>query len=278
MITKITKHEIYIILTTFILAFLVIVFFWTLNRGETPAYTSKQTPQLNHTLTPADSANPADSAKNEKTSLQAEESSINHKGLAKLTEPTTVKTLVLGDAVAESLGASNKDELGWHALVSKGLGDKYPGHFQWLFKTTADAALNTVTASAPEVTEDIDLIILCLGRQDWPVVTTEDFRQKYEQLLLGLKAQSPNADVFLIVEPPVKNTANNNKFFPYRQVIIELGKKHQLPVIDEWTAFINHPAPLAELLADGVNPNDKGYRVFADEVLKEFEGHLLGLY
>lgn len=102
-----------------------------------------------------------------------------------------------------------------------------------------------------------------------------EFKQKYEQLLVELKAKSPHADLFLVVEPPVKNAVENNKFSPYRKIILDLGLKHQLPVIGEWAAFINDPLPLTSLLADGVNPNDKGYRVFADEVLNRFEGYLM---
>lgn len=274
--TIITKLDIYLISAAIILAFFVIGLFWTLNKGETPEYMSQQPPPPDKTVTLSDSSKSVESEKTSTNSLPAEKSTINHKGLAKLNELTTVNALVLGDAVAEGQGASKRDESSWQPLVSKALEDKYPGNFQWLVKTAANATIDTVSASAPEAAEDIDLIILCLGRQDWTSVTTDDFRQKYDQLLTKLKAQSPDADVFLIAEPPVKSTENNKKFFPYHQVIIELGKKHQLPVIDEWTAFIQAPAPLAELLADEVNPNDKGYRVFADEVVKKLEEYLSG--
>ncbi|KGK91248.1 lysophospholipase [Desulfosporosinus sp. HMP52] len=275
---RIAKLELYIILAALIIASFIIGLFWALNHGEKPAIDFKQPPPV----TAADkadtapiSAAPSDSA-SEKSAPDpvVEETIVTQQGLAQLTELTNVKALVWGDTVAASQGASNKDDLGWHALVAKELKAKYPGSFQWVFKTMDQATVNDVLTYVQEVTPDTDLIILCLGRNDWTVLTTNDFRQKCEQLLGELKALNPRADIFLVIEPPVKNIENNNKSFPYRQVLIELGKKHQLPVIDLWSAFIQDPAPLGELLADGVNPNDKGYRIFADQVMKGFEGVL----
>ncbi|MDO0824912.1 SGNH/GDSL hydrolase family protein [Desulfosporosinus nitroreducens] len=275
---KPAKLELHIILATCLLALFVIGLFWVTNRGETPKYALKPSTPVDSPVTMTETSNPEDSEKTPANPLILEPSTITNHGLAKLSGPASVKALVFGGSVAESQGATNKEELSWHALVSKALLDKYPGNFQWLFKTTENATINTISAYAPEATQDTDLIILCLGRNDWATVATDDFKHKYEQLLVALKVRSPNANIFLVVEPPVKNVANNNKSFPYRQVIIEIGKKHQLPVIDEWTAFISDPTPLAGLLADGVHPNDKGYQVFAAEVLKGFEGYLLGEY
>ncbi|AFQ46002.1 SGNH/GDSL hydrolase family protein [Desulfosporosinus meridiei] len=299
---RIAKLELYIILAALIIASLIIAIFWALNHGEATAAAFKQPPPAaadpadpdkdsdedTDAARPSDSASASDSGSGSATGSGTgtasgsgseksapnpviEENKVTQQGLAQITEPTTVKALVFGDAVAASQGASNKDELGWHALVAKELQAKYPGNFQWAFKTTDQATVNDVSTYVPEVTPDTDLIILCLGRNDWTVLTTKNFKQKYEELLSELQALNPKADILIVIEPPVKNIEQNNKFFPYRQVLIELGKKHRLPVVDLWAAFIQDPAPLAELLADGVNPNDQGYRIFADGVLKGLE-------
>lgn len=259
-----SKLELYVISAAFILALFVISIFWAFNRGETT-----NTVNMASTTKPVDSEATPDSIK---------QSTVVYQGLAKLIEPTAVRALVFGDAVAESIGASNKEQTSWYTQVANNLQSKYPGTLQWHFKTTTRGTINDALTYLPEVTQDTDLIILCLGRNDWATLTTNDFKQKYEQFLEELKVKSPHADLFLVVEPPVKNIANNNKSFPYRQVILDLGKKHQISVIDEWTAFINDPTPLNGLLADGVNPNDKGYRIFANEVLKKFDEHLSSKY
>lgn len=271
---KITKLELYIISAAIILAVLIIGLFWVFNRGEPTNYTYKPSSSTEiqnmagTTKSPDSEAVPTDA-------LMIKQSTLTQLGLTKLTEPTTVNALVFGDAVAESQGASNKDEGGWHALISKELADKYPGNLKWLFKTTTDATIDDVLTYVPEVTPETDLVILCFGRKDWPTVRLTEFKQNYDQLLVELKAQHPQVDIFLIVQPPVKDVAANNRFFPFRAIIMDLGKKHGLPVIDQWSSFIKDPTPLDGLLADGVNPNDVGYRVFADEVLKGFEKKLV---
>ena len=253
------KLEWTIILTAIILSLLVVALFWGMNRGTSSTSNSPSTALY---VAPVSEATPAPSV--------TQPSIATPLGLAKLKGPTAVKALILGDSVAESLGASNKDLSGWYALVGNDLRSKHPGTLQWNFKTTKKATIQDALNFLPEVTPDIDLVIVCLGRNEWATLTTDQFKQKYEQCLQELKVKIPNANVFLVVEPPVKTVATNNLTFPYRQVILELGQKNQLPVIDQWSAFINHPTPLSGLLADDVNPNDQGYRVFADEVLKKF--------
>ncbi|EHQ91875.1 SGNH/GDSL hydrolase family protein [Desulfosporosinus youngiae] len=273
---KITKLELYIILAAFSLALLVIGIFWVFNRGETPSYSLKQpSPPNTVSMDSTTDSIVSDAEAAAPDPLIVAQNTITQQGLAKLIEPTTVKALVFGDAVAGGQVASNANELSWHALISKKLEDKYPGNLQWQFKTTPEATIQDVLTYVPEVAPNTDLIILCLGRNDWTIHTTHDFQEKYEQLIIDLKAQSPQGDLFLIAEPPVKSIDRNNKSFPYRQIILGLGQKHQLPVIDEWSAFISDPTPLNGLLADGVNPSDKGYEVFAEAVLKEFEEKLV---
>jgi acyl-CoA thioesterase-1 len=195
--------------------------------------------------------------------------------LAKLQGPTAVKAFILGDSVAESVGATNKDLSSWYTLVANDLKGKYPGTMQWAFKTTSKATMTDALNALKEVPPETDLVILCVGRNDWATLTTDAFKQKYEQFVAELKVKNPNSELFLVVEPPVKDIATNNQTFPYRQVILDLSKEHQLPVIDAWIIFINDPVPLTGLLADGVNPNDKGYGILAGEVVKKFQERLL---
>jgi len=264
------KVESTIILSAIILALIVLALFWGLNREKPTTSTLSNTTQAALYESPAPEATTAP--------IEPEKNTVSATplGLAKIkTGSTTVKALIIGDSVAESVGASNKEVSSWYTLVANDLQTKYSGTFQWNFKTQKKATIDDALKTLPEVTPDTDLVILCLGRNDWSTLTTDEFRQKYEQLLGELKVKVPDASIFLVVEPPVTKIATNNESFPYRQVILELSQKYPLPVIDQWSAFINNPAPLSGLLADGVNPNDQGYRVFADEVLVKFNEFLL---
>ncbi|HEY8875889.1 MAG TPA: SGNH/GDSL hydrolase family protein [Desulfosporosinus sp.] len=259
-----SKAELYIISGAIILALIVFAYFWVMNRDRPTSSTLLNASSTALYVPPTSEATTTASSKPEKGPLKP-------LGLAKLTGPATVKALILGDSVAESLGASNKNLTSWNALVANDLHAKYPGTVEWNYKTTKEATIDDALKTLPEGTQATDLIILCVGRNDGAILTTDDFKQKYEQFIAELKVKSPHTDLFLVVEPPVKNLATNNKTFPYRQVILDLGEKYKLPVIDEWSAFLNDPTPLSKLLSYGVNPNDKGYRIFANAVVKKFE-------
>lgn len=270
------KLELYIILVALILAVLVISVFWALNRGEPSMYMSKQ-PTQTDTGDRAITTDPRDLEAETMDPITAEQSTGAYQGLAKLIEPTTVKALVFGDAVAKSQGASNLDQSSWHTLLSNNLKNQYPGTLQWQLETASGTTIRDALTVVPEGIQDIDLVILCLGRNDSRVVRQTEFKASYNDLIVKLKDANPLVDIFLVIEPPVRNSDDNTQFLPYRKIITDLGLKHDLAVIDGWSAFIDDPAPLDDLLADGVNPSDLGYRVFADAVLEGFEGYLLGV-
>ena len=121
-----SKLELTIISGAIILAFLVIALFWGMNRS-----TSSTSPSAALYVAPVSEATPSTST--------TDPNPVTPLGLAKLKGSTTVKALILGDSVAESLGASNKDLSSWYSLVANDLKGKYPGTLQWAFKTTSKA-------------------------------------------------------------------------------------------------------------------------------------------
>lgn len=264
--TKPTKTEVQIISLALILALVTLAVFWGSSQMRAPETTFNQSSLTSpeNTATSNILANP----------IISEPSNIAPLGLANLLKPTTVRALILGGSIAESSGASDPDLASWPALVSHDLAIEYLGNIQWLLRTSSTASINDALKFVPAATPDTGLIIVCLGRHDSGKLRRTEFKTNYEQLIVELQAQSPQADIFLVIEPPVEDLVANNEFALYRQIILDLGQRHQLQVIDQWTSFINDPAPLANLLADGVNPNDLGYRVFADTVLKSFNDFL----
>lgn len=264
------KLELRIISGAIVLSILVFGIFWGMNRGSSTR-SSLYSPATSEALYVAPVSEPDATPASSPT---AETNPVMPVGLAKLKSAETVKALVLGDSVAESVGASKKEISSWYTLVNKDLQITYPGTFEWTFITSDKATIDDALKTLPEMTPETDVIVLCVGRNDWTTLTTEDFKLKYEQFLAEVTVKSPNAELFLVVEPPVNSLATNNKSFPYRQVILDLGKDHQLPVIDAWTVFIEDPTPLDGLLFDGVNPNDQGYKILAAEVVRKFEERL----
>ncbi|HZK54091.1 MAG TPA: SGNH/GDSL hydrolase family protein [Desulfosporosinus sp.] len=258
-----SKVELTIISGAVILSLVVFGIFWWMNRDTAAPSTALY-------VAPVSEPEPEAAV----VASEPEPSPVTALGLAKLKDTTTVNALVLGDSVAESVGASNKDLSSWYTLVAKDLQRNYPGTLEWTFNTSDKATIDDALKTLPEITPETDLVMLCVGRNDWSTLTTDDFKLKYEQFLAEVTAKSPDAEVFLVVEPPVKDVAMNNQTFPYRRVILDISKEHQLPVIDAWTVFIEDPTPLNGLLFDGVNPNDTGYSILAAEVVRKFEERL----
>ncbi|MDR3543903.1 MAG: SGNH/GDSL hydrolase family protein [Desulfosporosinus sp.] len=265
MLDKPARIELSVILGALLAALVFLVYFWATNRGPIPPSSYRKTTAA----APANLTPLANSALIT-SSQTGQPVTVPTQGLTKLLGPTTVKALILGDSIAFSRGASNQDLDSWFALVSKDLHAQYPGTLQWQLQTSAEGTINDALNDVPTAKQDNDLIVICLGRNDCRTIKLTEFKKKYEQLLVELKAKNPRADIFLVAEPPVRDIPENNRYFPYRGVTLNLAQKYQLPVIDAWTSFIQDPAQLTDLLSNNSEPNDKGYRVFAAAVLKSF--------
>ena len=242
------KAELYIIVATLLIALIIVGFFWFQNKDV-----HKDTPSI---------------------SGSAPISTPTSSGLTRISEEGDVNLLVLGDSLGSNNAASNPNPTGWTSLVSHDLQLLYPGTLKWTF-TGEGYGANDILPLVPEIKVNSDVVFLCIGRSDASKINPTEFKQKYQQLILDVRKKVPQADLYLIVEPPVKNVEKNNQFFPFRQVILDLGQQNQLDVFDQWKTFINAPEPLDELLAaDTINPSDRGYRIFADTVLARFKDDL----
>ena len=69
-----------------------------------------------------------------------------------------------------------------------------------------------------------------------------------------------------------EDTPNLNGYIlkDYVDKIIEICKKHNLPVIDLFRSGIIDPND-KELLPDGLHPSDKGHAIMADYIAKELQ-------
>ena len=73
---------------------------------------------------------------------------------------------------------------------------------------------------------------------------------------------------------PLRRATENNKnhderiLSDYVNAIIEVSKKHNVPVIDLFRSKILEPND-ATVIPDGLHPNDKGHIIMADYIAKE---------
>lgn len=265
MLKKPSKVEINIIVAALVLSLATIAGFWGKNKMNS------SNPVLSLPASESISSAETESSGSESDS---EQKIVTTYGLSKILESGELHGIILGDSLASSEGASNKNTSSWYSRVAEDLKSKYPGTTEWNFITGKQFTANNILARLPELGTEYDVVLISLGRSDSRLLSLEEFRQKYGMIIKELQSKLPHADIYLIVEPPVQNVADNNQFFPYREIIHNLGKEYQLPVVDQWQAFIEDPAPLASLLVDGVHPNDAGYRIFAKTVINSFDEKL----
>lgn len=264
------RTELYIILIALILALITIGVFWIRNKGETVPNNSASASIVassNSVTQPDPENNPSSTPKEQPKPIRF--------GLTRILEKDDVNILVLGDSIGMSKGASDPNQTGWTSLVAQDLQALYPGQSKWTYKTGEGFTANNIQPLIPEIGADSDVVLLCFGRSDSSKIRLTDFKRKYQEIIQSVRAKVPQADIYLLVEPPVKNIQSNNRYFPYRQVILDLGQQNQIKVIDQWASFVNSPEPLQTLLVtDQVYPSDKGYRLFADAVSAAFKEYL----
>lgn len=91
-------------------------------------------------------------------------------------------------------------------------------------------------------------------------------------LITDLKADYPNSKI-IFMTPLRRKTENipnhDGKILAdYVNAIIEITKKHNIPVIDLFRSDILDPEDTS-VIPDGLHPNDKGHTIMADYIAKE---------
>jgi lysophospholipase L1-like esterase len=114
-----------------------------------------------------------------------------------------------------------------------------------------------------------DIIVIMLGTNDaYPSrqQNLNNFTDDYKRLVDAFQELSPKPKIFLVIPPPVFNSAfgpNNTILLDgviprITQVATELG----LPTIDVYTPLMNH----ADYFWDGVHPSSNGAKIIATRI------------
>ena len=181
----------------------------------------------------------------------------------KLSENRDVNALIIGDSISQSTGASNNDKK-WSNLIIKDVKEKY--------KSTITTDLITggsttgirayVELNKTKLTKKYDIAFMCFGQNDQWNITPKQFGTFYESIIIKLKKINPNIEIIPIIESSFRE--HNS----YSDIIIELSKHYNLKQVDTMLAFNKSPDTYDDLTKDAELPNDKGYSLYAEEILK----------
>lgn len=186
---------------------------------------------------------------------------VNLKGIKKL-KSGTVNAVILGDSIAVSQGAFKPYVTGWDSYLNKSLAKKYSNEIEWDNKAASGTLVDYCLERAAEIESETDVVFICVGRNDRNVYTPDQFSKKYTQLIRVIKRKAPKADIFCIVEPPMVSQ-DESKFLAIRKAIKNVSVKSGVNLLDVWSAFPKNQDELDKLLADGLHPNKKGYKIMS---------------
>ncbi len=177
----------------------------------------------------------------------------------KMDDGFRVKMLVVGDSIGYGAGASDESHY-WSNLVSYYVQDRYGCPV-----TMVNVSLGGNTSYAgyvrtltPDEDRVYDLVFICFGAND----RLEDLGLHYETVIRAIKSMYPRASIVPVLQSCLYKEPEKI------EVIKELAEYYGLPLVDTVTPC---EAEYEKYTEDGTHPNDAGYQVFFEEIMKVIE-------
>lgn len=188
-------------------------------------------------------------------------------GIKKL-KTADINAVILGDSIAVSQDASDPLTTGWDSDLNTLISRKYSHRILWNNKAKSGTLVDYCLQRAEEIDSKTDAVFICVGRNDRNFYTPGQFCLKYSDLIWMVHRKAPKADIFCIVEPPMVSS-DDSSFTAIRSQIIVNAFNDQANSIDVWSDFPIKQRDLADVLSDGLHPNDAGYKIMSYSIGKK---------
>jgi acyl-CoA thioesterase I len=113
------------------------------------------------------------------------------------------------------------------------------------------------------------IVVIMLGTNDghtWAQQFSETFGDDYSKLIASFQQLDSEPQIWVAASPPILSSSSDLSPQYFTDTIIpateDLANRMNLPIIDVYEAFGNHP----DYLTDGVHPSDEGAAVIANTV------------
>ncbi len=194
----------------------------------------------------------------------------------------------LGDSITEGHGTTGTDKT-FHQIIKReyGLSEAYNcgiGGTRIAKQTNPQTHRYDLyfALRAKAMPRDVDAIVVFGGTNDFghgdSIMGDTDSTDIYtfcgavNSLITDLKADYPNSKIVFLtpIRRKTENIPNHDGkiLADYVNAIIEITKKHNIPVIDLFRSGIIDPND-TEVIPDGLHPSDKGHIIMADYIAKE---------
>lgn len=175
----------------------------------------------------------------------------------KLKHGQDVRILIVGDSIGNGDGASNEAHK-WENLLKDQIEEEYHSKVEItnvsMGGTTSFAGFARVKMLPED--ENYDLAIICYGQND----DEENFGEYYESIIQELLKKYDGIELISILESAQKEYTSK------METIKWICGAYSIPVADTIGAFNASEIPYAELVSDGVHPNDTGHEIYEEVI------------
>lgn len=192
-----------------------------------------------------------------------------------LTQKKAFNVAYYGGSITQGAGASDEESTSWRALTTAWLKSAYPdaniaeieaargGTGTYYGKMRADSEL---------LKHNPDLVFIeFVVNDNIEHKTSEQSKENLEIILRKCYQHNPNMDIVFIYTCTVGTGATNT----YTKAFDEVANHYGLPTINVGKALTKAGGKLTDyFIDDQVHPNDKGYRIMADEVIAQMTAML----
>lgn len=181
----------------------------------------------------------------------------------KLSSKENINYLIIGDSIGRGSGATSKSSA-WFTRLERHLHSEFEikARRHSIVQSGATAFEGLYKLQQSEHLGKIDLTFIVFGENDRKYMDEKQFSYFYEGLIRKTKQLYPDTEIITITENPLDNEA-------FAQEISVISNHYGAKNVDMRKPFGQSGLPAQELTKDMVHPNDQGYKIYADTLIKK---------
>jgi len=180
-------------------------------------------------------------------------------------------------AFGDSITAGYCVRRGFPSLWKELLAEKYPEAVVEMINsgTCGDTSMDGLARlDWAALSYEPDLITINFGINDCALgLDLEEFEMNFVEMVRRIRA-GPNSEILLLSSQPLETPPYDRMVLDYYQVVHRVAKEMDVGFVNvygAWMQKVNAGTPLGSMILSGLDhPNEAGYRVIAEELMRRF--------